>query len=210
MFFSRFEGLPANTWSRHFYGEHGAMLSGCRITDGLFRIVLEADLDDKQTEGKKPADFMESVARAYDPWMAARIATGTRSLPIWAMAPLAYRVSEVVRDRLLLAGDSTGYLSPVTGQGNEFALRMGRLAAQAADDALQRGDLSASAFASYEEGRRAEVVAQVDVVRRQLRFQRDRDALLRASVDDAFRAEVFGPLCYESADRGSLRAELAA
>ena len=210
MFFSRFEGLPENTWSRHFYGEGGAMLSGCRITAGLFRIVLEADLDDKQTKRKTPADFMESVARAYDPWMAERIATGMRSLPIWAMAPLAYRVSEVARDRLLLAGDSTGYLSPVSGQGNEFAMRMGRLAAQAADEALERGDLSASAFASYEKGRRAEVEAQVDVVRRQLRFQRDRDALLRASVDDAFRVEVFGPLCYESADRGSLRAELAA
>lgn len=210
LFFSRFDGLPPNTWDRHFYGERGAMLSGCRITDGFFRIVLEADLADKQTEGRKPADFMESVARTYDPWMAERIMAGVRSLPVWAMAPLAYRVTEVVRDRLLLAGDSTGYLSPVSGQGIEFAMRMGRLAAYAADDALRRGDLSAQAFASYEEGRRAEVVVQVETVRRQLRFQRDRDALLRASTDDAFRAQIFGPICHEPAARGSLRAEMAA
>jgi flavin-dependent dehydrogenase len=186
------------------------MLSGCRITDGLYRIVLEADLADKQTQGNKPAEFMGSIARKYDSWMAERLATGVRSLPLWAMAPLAYRVTEVARDRLLLAGDSTGYLSPVSGQGNEFAMRMGRLAAHAADEALRRGDLSASAFASYEEGRRDEVVVQVETVRRQLRFQRDRDALLRASVDDAYRAQIFGPMFYEPADRGSLRTELAA
>jgi flavin-dependent dehydrogenase len=210
MFFSRFDGLPMNTWDRHFYGERGAMLSGCRITDGLYRIVLEADLADKQTQGNKPAEFMESIARKYDPWMAERIATGVRSLPLWAMAPLAYRVTEVARDRLLLAGDSTGYLSPVSGQGNEFAMRMGRLAAQAADEALRRGDLSAQAFYSYEEGRRSEVVVQVETVRRQLRFQRDREALLRASVDDTFRAQIFGPMFYDPADRGSLRAERAA
>ncbi len=109
------------------------------------------------------------------------------------MAPLGYRVSAVARDRLLLVGDAAGYLSPITGQGNEFALRTGRLAATAADTALRAGDLSAGAFAPYVEGRRYEVDRQVDYVRAQLRILRDRDALLRASRDDEYRASIFGP-----------------
>jgi flavin-dependent dehydrogenase len=101
-------------------------------------------------------------------------------------------------------GDAAGYLSPITGQGNEFALRTGRLAANAADNALRSGDLSASAFASYVEGRRHEVERQVDYVRAQLRILHDRDALLKASRDEAYRAEVFGPYGIPATERGSL------
>ena len=46
------------------------------------------------------------------------------------MAPIGYRLLEVARPRLLLCGDAAGYLSPLTGQGIEFAMRMGRLAAR--------------------------------------------------------------------------------
>jgi len=122
----------------------------------------------------------------------------------WSMAPLGYRVSAVARDRLQLVGDAAGYLSPITGQGNEFALRTGRLAASAADEALRAGDLSASAFASYIAGRRYEVERQVDYVRAQLRILRDPDALLRASRDDAYRTQIFGPYGIPASERGSL------
>jgi flavin-dependent dehydrogenase len=120
------------------------------------------------------------------------------------MAPLGYRVSAVARDRLLLVGDAAGYLSPITGQGNEFALRTGRLAAQAVDHALATGDLSADSFSSYVEGRKQEVDWQVDYVRAQLRILRDRDALMRAARDDEYRARVFGPYGIPATERGQL------
>ena len=58
------------------------------------------------------------------------------------MAPIGYRVPELTRDRLLLVGDAAGYLSPITGQGIEFAMRSARLAATVADKALRDDDLS--------------------------------------------------------------------
>ncbi len=122
----------------------------------------------------------------------------------WSMAPLGYRVSAVARDRLLLVGDAAGYLSPITGQGNEFALRTGRLAASATDEALRTGDLSAAAFAPYIAGRRYEVDRQVDYVRAQLHILRDPDALLRASRDAEYRASVFGPYGIPATEHGSL------
>jgi flavin-dependent dehydrogenase len=204
VFFKSFDGTPLNTWDRHLYGARGAMISGSRIRPGLYRYILEADLAEKQSDRLGAIEFYESVARQHDPWLYRRIMSEPRVGQQWSMAPLGYRVSAVARDRLLLVGDAAGYLSPITGQGNEFALRTGRLAAAAADNALRAGDLSAGAFASYVEGRRYEVERQVDYVRAQLRILRDRDALLRASRDDEYRASVFGPYGIPATERGSL------
>src|SRR5262249_43350316 len=111
-------------------------------------------------------------------------------------------------DRLLLAGDAAGYLAPLTGQGMEFAMRMGRLAAHSADRALRTGDVSAGAFADYIDGRRDEIETAVGDVRHQLHVLRDRDALLRAARDDDYRAQTFGPVAFAVAARGTLRDEI--
>ena len=204
VFFKSFDGTPLHTWDRHLYGVRGAMISGSRIRPGLYRYILEADLAEKQSDRLGAIEFYESVARNHDPWLYQRVISEPRVGRQWSMAPLGYRVSAVTRDRLLLVGDAAGYLSPITGQGNEFALRTGRLAAAAAEQALHSGDLSAGAFASYVEGRRYEVERQVDFVRAQLKVLRDRDALLRASRDDEYRAQVFGPFGIPATERGSL------
>src|SRR5713101_6157909 len=149
-------------------------------------------------------EFYEAIAKQHDRWLHQRIMSEPRVGQHWSMAPLGYRVSAVARDRLLLVGDAAGYLSPITGQGNEFAMRTGRLAALAADVALRKGDLRAEAFSLYVEGRRREVERQVDYVRAQLRILRDPDALMRAARDDEYRAQVFGPYGIPATERGSL------
>ncbi len=204
VFFRSFDGTPLHTWDRHLYGVNGAMLSGSRIRPGLYRYILEADLATKQTDRLNAMDYYESVARQNDPWLYDRIMKAPRVGRQWSMAPLGYRVSAVARDRLLLVGDAAGYLSPITGQGNEFAMRTGRLAAQAVDRALGTGDLSVASFSSYIEGQSREVEQQVAYVRAQLRILRDRDALMRAKVDDDYRAQVFGPFGIPATERGQL------
>jgi flavin-dependent dehydrogenase len=180
------------------------MLSGSRIRPGLFRYILEADLAEKKTDHLGAIEFYESIARQHDRWLYDRIMSEPRTGQQWSMAPLGYRVSAVARDRLLLVGDAAGYLSPITGQGNEFAMRTGRLAALAADRALRSGDLRADAFSLYIEGRKQEVERQVDYVRAQLRILRDPQALMRAARDDDYRAQVFGPYGIPATARGSL------
>ncbi|HXJ33377.1 MAG TPA: FAD-dependent oxidoreductase [Candidatus Eisenbacteria bacterium] len=205
LFFSDFPDAAVGFWDRHFYGDRGAMISGARIRPGLFRLVLEADLADKQADRAKPAEFFERVAERFDPWFAERLARAPRLGEPWAMAPLAYRVTEVAGDRLLLAGDATGYLSPLTGMGVEFAMRMGRLAALAAHRALAAGDCSASAFAGYVDDRRSELETAITYLRHVLRHLRDRDVLLRAAHDDEVRSTIFGPPLGTVTERGHLR-----
>jgi flavin-dependent dehydrogenase len=203
LFFSELPDAAVGFWDRHLYGERGATISGARIRPGLFRLVLEADLAEKQADRAAPVEFFARMAERFDPWVAERLARAPR-VGEWAMAPLAYRVTSVARDRLLLAGDATGYLSPFTGMGCEFAMRMGRLAAEAAHDALARGDCSAHAFARYIEERRDELENSIAYLRHMLHHLRDRDALLRASTDDAARAAIFGPPFARAIDRGRL------
>lgn len=204
LFFRSFADTPVHTWDRHFYGHHGAMISGSRIRPGLYRYILEADLADKQATRTKPIEFYEQVAQQNDPWLYARIMREPRIGDVWAMAPLAYRVREVARDRLLLAGDAAGYLSPLTGQGIECAMRMGRLAAEAAGEAFALNDFSATTFARYVQGRKDELETILLYLRHMLRRVRDREGLLRASRDDATRVEIFGPFTATVAERGSL------
>jgi FADH2-dependent halogenase len=204
LFFADFPDAAVGYWDRHLYGERGTTISGARIRPGLFRLVLEADLAEKQADRAKPEDFFRRVAERFDPWVASRLAAAPRVGEPWAMAPLAYRVTRVATDRLLLAGDATGYLSPFTGMGVEFAMRMGRLAAETAHRALAAGDCSAGAFASYVDERRAELESAVGYLRHVLRNLRDRDRLLRASTDDELRGEIFGPPFATVGDRGTL------
>ncbi len=204
LFFESFADAPLNTWDRHLHGDRGVLISGSRIRPGLYRYILEADLADKQATRLPPVEFYERMIAHYDPWLYERVMREPRVGRVWSMAPIGYRVTEVARDRLLLAGDAAGYLSPITGQGVEFAMRMGRLAAAAALDALARGDVSAARFQDYVEARRGELETALGYVRHQLRGMRDRAALLQAAYDEDRRIELFGPLVMTTAARGSL------
>jgi len=204
LFFSRFSGALEDAWDRHLYGHHGAMISGGRIRPGLFRYIVEADLADKQDEGMKPVEFIEATAQRHDPWLAERFACEPRTGEAWAMAPIGYRVRDVVRSRLLLCGDAAGYMSPLTGQGIEFAMRMGRLAARTAHDALAARDCSGDALAGYARDRAGELETALGYLRHMLHCLRDREGLLRASCDDEHRQAIFGPMFARPDERGRL------
>ena len=64
--------------------------------------------------------------------------------------PLAFAPRRPYGDAFMLVGDAARVTEPVTGEGVYFALKSGELAADAADRAFGRGDLSANALATYE------------------------------------------------------------
>ena len=204
LFFTEFEDHVPYTWDRHFYGERGAMISGGRIEPGRFRYVLEADWSEQRDSGHKPIDFFADVARKHDPWIAERI-EGRTPERVWSMAPIGYRVRELTRDRLLLVGDAAGYLSPITGQGIEFAMRSARLAATVADKALRDDDLSQASFAPYVEGHHTEITHQVAGLRMLLANFRNRDLLMRCPDDPDALHELLGPIAdLPGEERGTL------
>ena len=76
--------------------------------------------------------------------------------------PVSRRRDGLTRSRVLLAGDSAGFADPVTGEGISFAIRSGRLAAQALLDA--RLDV-ARVGRAYERGVRRELTPELSVGR---------------------------------------------
>ena len=87
-------------------------------------------------------------------------------------------LSRTVADGLLLAGDAAHMINPLSGGGIVNAMKSGRLAANAAVDALERGDVSAAALQSYHI-RWMQLLGDDHV-----RFYRIKEALAR--FDDAF------------------------
>ena len=59
-------------------------------------------------------------------------------------------------DRVLLAGDAGGWVDPFLGEGLAYAIRSGQVAAEAALEALARGDLSRRGLAPFEARSREE------------------------------------------------------
>ncbi|MFL5504803.1 MAG: NAD(P)/FAD-dependent oxidoreductase [Gemmatimonadaceae bacterium] len=87
-------------------------------------------------------------------------------------------VPRTFADGVMLCGDAAHMINPLSGGGIVNAMKSGRLAAQAAVDALARGDVSASALASYH-------AAWMRLLGEDhVRFYRVKEALAR--FDDAF------------------------
>jgi flavin-dependent dehydrogenase len=87
--------------------------------------------------------------------LASRVAGAECVAPIEAMGPLAYHVSAPTHGGVLLVGDAAGFYDPLTGEGVFTALRGAELAAETADRALSRNDVSVAGLAEYQEARRA-------------------------------------------------------
>lgn len=99
--------------------------------------------------------------------------------------PLDFVPRRASGDRLLLVGDAVRVTEPVTGEGVYFALKTGELAAEAADRAFARGDLSARGLAGY-----------VAASRRALSRRESVNRLIRALV---YRPRLATPLVRLSA-----------
>jgi flavin-dependent dehydrogenase len=85
-----------------------------------------------------PATLL-SAALERHPRLGDRFAGARLVRPPVILGPLAVDVSDEGVAGLLLAGDSAGFIDPMTGDGLRFAVRGGVLAADAALDALAGG-----------------------------------------------------------------------
>ena len=88
-----------------------------------------------------PASFEELLGRF--PALAARLAGAPEASRDRGAGPLEQRVRGVVRGRLALVGDASGYLDAITGEGLAVALHQ----AEAVADAMAAGDLGRYAAA---------------------------------------------------------------
>lgn len=109
--------------------------------------MLERDIT------RRDVDLRALLARAIDnPLFRERFASG-RPLerPVQWELPLASKRRRMFGDGFLLAGDAAGLIDPFTGEGIGGAMQSGRMAAQAAAEAIAAGDLSEGFLRRYDE-----------------------------------------------------------
>ena len=95
--------------------------------------------------------FFERTLKST-PWTERHIASGERLMPVRTAADFSYSVERSAGNGWLCVGDANGFIDPLFSSGVHLALIGARLAADAIDNALAIGDVSAASFTGVEQG----------------------------------------------------------
>ena len=138
------------------------------VPGGLTNVCLVREATAGDADFRDPAVLVQECIRR-DPLLRDRFVSASLATPPVVLGPLAVDPSGGSFDGLLLAGDASGFIDPMTGDGLRFAIRGGELAADAALRVLANGWHGAhAAFAQ----------ARAEAFARKWRFNR----MLRALV----------------------------
>jgi len=120
------------------------------LPDDITSIGVVADRDYLYRDGFRgdPKAIFDREAAAQ-PWIADRIAGSECVAEYRVTGDYSYRSRYSAEDGLVLVGDAFAFLDPVFSSGVYLALRSGVIAGDSAHAALEKGDVSASAFDSY-------------------------------------------------------------
>jgi flavin-dependent dehydrogenase len=101
-------------------------------------------------DGREPEKMFQ---REIDnnPWIAEHLAPGTQTGEYRITSDYSYRSRYSAIDGLVLTGDAFAFLDPVFSSGVFLALKGGEMAADAVDESLTAGDVSAEQFNAYSE-----------------------------------------------------------
>ena len=148
-FAERFE--VKRTQAREFFDELTTLSekelkrSGEFVLPGMVKLVVQKR---KARMGRNPATG-EAIKIPAKTVVKARIANATRVTGYFATKDYSYRSKQVAGDGWVLIGDAFGFLDPLYSSGVLLALRSGELAADAIDEGLRNGDLSAAQLGKW-------------------------------------------------------------
>lgn len=111
------------------------------------------------TNGTSAVARFEAFAHSF-PGVRVCLDGAERVSQVRGVGPIGARVRRTSGAGYLLVGDAAGFFDPFTGEGVYKALRGAELAAQAAEQALESGDLSEKSLARYSRLRRREFTAK--------------------------------------------------
>jgi geranylgeranyl reductase family protein len=119
------------------------------MRDGMANVGIGMRVDQlERANGKLPALLEQFVAM---PEVAKELAGAQRVGKVKGHhLPYGSFATHTVHDRALLLGDAAGFINPLTGEGIEFAMESGELAAETLVDAESRGDLSHRGLSGYQ------------------------------------------------------------
>jgi flavin-dependent dehydrogenase len=108
------------------------------ITAGLTNVCLVTESGPGDARLSAPARFLQATID-HEPILRPRFVSARMISSPAVLGPLAVEARSAAIDGVLFAGDASGFVDPMTGDGLRFAIRGGELSALAALDALEHG-----------------------------------------------------------------------
>ena len=135
------------------------------LSGGLVNLGLVMPMSGVEAaSGTSAVERFEAFANSF-PGVRERLAGAERVTQVRGVGPIGTRVSRSYGAGCMLVGDAAGFFDPFTGEGVYKALRGAELAAEVADEALEKNDLSAKRLSKYARLRRREFAAKEMVCR---------------------------------------------
>lgn len=151
----------------HVAGAHQRLTAGTAMTDVLtieggwiWYIPLSGDVvsvgavldaDSVRRNGVKGVQARFDHAIAQSPRVSRWIEGGHQIMPVQTISNISYLNDCFVGDGFVLVGDAAMFIDPIFSAGVTLAMRAGCYAAEAIDEALTVGDVSAARLEVYEQ-----------------------------------------------------------
>lgn len=145
--------------------EHGDILVVRRKNSWFWLIPLETnkvsvglvmDRADFQSLSMEPTEIFQDAVK-NTPAVAARFEKATPLTPTHVVTDFSYRNDSLVSDRVIRAGDASGFIDPIFSSGVLLAMTSGLHAARVANDAVLAGKTMTPGMLEYEKRTRANV-----------------------------------------------------
>lgn len=120
------------------------------MRDNRVSVGVVAERDYLFRDTRDPAEIMAREIHE-NKWIESHLAPARQVGDYWVTGEYSYRSKYCADDGAVLVGDAFGFLDPVFSSGVFLALKSGELAADAIDEALTAGDVSAGRFQHYGE-----------------------------------------------------------
>lgn len=120
------------------------------LANDVTSVGIVADADYLYRDTRDPAEILKREIAAQ-PWIAEHVAPACCTGEMHVTRDFSYRSKHCAEDGLVLVGDAFAFLDPVFSSGMFFALHGGVMVADTVHAALEKGDVSAAAFAEYGE-----------------------------------------------------------
>ncbi len=103
-------------------------------------------------------EVYESFVKA--PFIAKYLSPGVKTT--WEFSysiPVGGVIRNLAKDRVMAIGDAAGFVSPISGEGIYYALWTGKVAAETAATAIQKGDFSRSVLNAYKSHKKIQAIS---------------------------------------------------
>jgi flavin-dependent dehydrogenase len=132
------DGMRAPSIFGEMHIRRGRYIGISPVAGGTTNVCLVRPSQPADAELRDPSALLDHEL-ARDPFLRERAAGARRLAPPVVLGPLAVDPTGHSIDGLLTAGDASGFIDPMTGDGLGFAIRGAELAAASALRSLERG-----------------------------------------------------------------------